>query len=206
MEFAIACETIKRLNRIAGPEHRFIRLEHYQECSVAIVTNKKIAVIEKIGINPQNLNGAILFPLNDSIIAQCEQEAPFNSVVKIIANSVLGWATASTTLGFPFQGNAMIPGESVTMAHMNDWREWLPPKPVTKTNGAMFWTADWIAQIASAAPSGRIVFPEFIDVSKPVILRDFIDEKWLGIFMANRVTDAGVVENAEPATVPKWIK
>lgn len=204
MEFAIPCETLKRLAGIAGDNYRFIRLEHWAGNTVAIATNRKLSVIERVGSNPSNLTGSIHFPLDPSIVAQCVQEAPFKSLINITVNPVLSYAVAKSTLGWSFQGNAMLNGESIEFGHLNEWREWLPPK-ITKTAGAMFWNVDLIAQLAASSPSGRVVFPEFIDVSKPIVLRDFVDEKWVGIFMANRMLNNGTVEPATPATLPKWI-
>ena len=59
-----------------------------------------------------------------------------------------------------------------------------------------------LAVLASTAPSGTIIFPEFIDVDTPVVVNDVHDPNWLGVFISKPEGN----DTPDPVTIPSWVK
>lgn len=210
MEFAISCEIFVRLTNVVRnfdeneTRHylKSVYIEHKDGNAVAIATNGKIAAIEFLG-KVDFGNGSVNIIADPVLIQQCRTEAAFNSVLAVSFNEVLKFGAAKTTLGYTYPGNVAVLADG---SPFPQWRTWAPDKPVTKSKGAMFWNAEGIAALASSSPSGRVLFPEFIDATKPVVIRDITDENWFGLFMPNRNVDGEVITYSEGAKLPEWFK
>lgn len=83
----------------------------------------------------------------------------------------------------------------------NDWFSWFtnPPK---ENKGFMYWDLYQIQTIFECSPSGEIIFPEYIDCTKPIVVADSIDSNWLGVFIARSESD----KLLKPAKLPEWLK
>ena len=80
-----------------------------------------------------------------------------------------------------------------------EWNEWGTEAAVT-SQGAMYWDLNHIEALIKASPSSKVRFPEFIDVNKPVVLRDYYNQNWVGVFMARVSPTAPTI----PAELPEW--
>lgn len=210
MEFAISCDIFARLTNVvrnfdANETRHYLKsvyIEHVDGNAFAVATNSKIAAIEFLGKCDFG-NGSVNVVVDPVLIQQCRTEAAFSSVLTVSFNEVLQFGTAKTTLGYCYPGNAAVVAAGNALPK---WREWTPDKPVTKSKGAMFWNAENIAALGASSPSGRVLFPEFIDATKPVVIRDITDPNWFGLFMPNRNVDGEVITYTEGAKLPDWFK
>lgn len=211
MEFEILCETYCRLVKLplyyktddpAFNEMKTIRIEFTETSILAIAAHNKFMAIEKIGENLKKQSGKLHLIVSPELLAQCEVEKNFGGKINVAFSSMLNFTTAKTTMGFNLPYSFSYLAETPLF---DKWRNWMPDKPVTKTNGPMYLNGEKIGFFHQLAPSGSIVFPEFIDNTKPIIVRDHVDENWIGVFMPNVIDDNGKLVNLHPAIKPDWI-
>jgi hypothetical protein len=212
MKFTITCAAFCRLAGIPAffepktdeeikKQLSCVRLENKSGNVFGIATNQKVAAVEWLGKTTEK-DGAVHIALNPDLIKQCTQEAAFDSFLEIIYIPEILQAGAKTMLGFVLQGNAAAVGVP-EHSPLAQWRDWIPQKMPTKSKGAMYWNVDHIATLAAAAPTGKIVFPEFIDVDQPLIIRDVDAPEWFGMFIAKPAPSDTV---PPPAGVPEWVR
>lgn len=165
----------------------------------AVVTNISIAAIEYLGRN----NGPdehMAVAINQQLIEQCQNEISFNGALNIVTiPAPLNFTSAKTTFGYAPAVNLHIPLPDDQ--EFATWRNWIPEAMPEATDGAMCWNVKQIYALASASKTGTIKFPEFIDVSKPVLIRDGEADNWLGLFMPSLKGEGTV----QPASIPDWI-
>jgi hypothetical protein len=65
----------------------------------------------------------------------------------------------------------------------------------------MYWDLFQIEALIKSSPSGGVVFPEFIDSSKPVMIRDSLKPNWAGVFIPD--VSKGSTKH-KPAEIPEW--
>ena len=207
MKFTISCATFARLASVAAfiePDvdeeiRRYlscVRIENRNRQAYAIATNLKVASIEYLGPTTEQ-DSAVHVMLNERLVQQAVSETPFNSIMEVVSIPEIAVASVSTMLGYAHQGNVgVFPDKSP----LDVWRQWAaPPAPASK--GAMFWTVDHIETLVKASPSGKVVFPSFINVDQPVVLRDALNPNWVGLFLGKpSPLEPAVV----PATLPAW--
>lgn len=164
---------------------------------LAVVTNIKIAAVEYLG-DDNGPDECTAIAIDPALVAQCVAEIAFNSKLVIVANPMLAYTSIKTTFGYNYPSNAMV--QLPEANNFNNWRAWFPDEMPTATHGAMFWQSLLIQALASTSPSGGICFPEFVDVTRPVVVRDGASENWAGLFMP-------VPENPpiDAATIPNWV-
>lgn len=208
MEFSIPCGTFARLAKIGAssgvhpdgskPHYFSLYYEVKNGHAVVIGSNLKIAAIEYLGkdLGP---DCALNITVHPDLISQCEIEKSFGSSVNFVYNDMLKYLTAKTNLGYQFPENALVTFKQENM--FKKWRDWFPDKLANANNGSMFVQLDRLSLLASAAPSGSVVFPEFIDVSIPIVLRDQANPDWIGLFLP--VSETGKVDQLP---LPKWVK
>ena len=204
MQFQIKCDVYNRLIKVTDhfetttdPETKqylsCLRLENKSGHSYAVVTNQKIAAIQYLGMT--NTEDGVIHIINDETIRQqCETEIPFDSFLQSDSDGNL-----MTTFGWGMQDGCIFP----TNTPMDGWREWFPDEPVTENKGFMYWDVDRVASLAKSSTSGKIYFPQFIDVDKPIIVRDMYDENWCGLFIPK--PDIGDQSPKQPAEKPIWV-
>lgn len=218
MQFTIPCEIYGRLARIADtstwrfkpeplPHLKCIHLEHKSGETVAVVSNRKIAAVQRIGKTDQP-DGAISIIIDPSILAQCEIEARTDGELIIDVTNIPGfrYAQLRSSLGWAFSGNVGLFFDTPSGLH-DDWQTWrriLPPAASKKSKGFMYLWCEALAQLAFAAPSGAIVFPECINTDEVIFVQDSIDTDWLGLFIG--VGKDASERKFNAATMPKWLK
>jgi hypothetical protein len=208
MNCEISCELYARLTAIPlllNPQDdrkyfKSVYLERAKNKLFAVVTNGKLAAIERIGANegPDAFTAITVDPV---LIAQSQKEISFGSSLMIVANPALNYTAIKTTFGYQYPANAMV--QLPAKNYFNTWREWGPDEAPAATNGAMYWNAPTIAALAMASPTGCVAFPEFIDITKPVVIRDVQNADWYGLFMPIPGNEG---ETAEPAITPDWVR
>lgn len=204
MEFSIDCGVFVRLANIArltqDGQLRSVYLECHDGKKVAVASDKKIMAVEFLGesVGPDfSMNAAV----DDALINQCNIEKSFNGTVTFNYDTSLNYATATTTLGFQHQKNAAVILQE-KRNYLKDWGMCFPRKLPTVSNGGMFAKLDRLAALASSAPSGAVVFPEFIDVNEPVVVNDVHDPNWIGVFLSK--SEKG--DEIDPVSIPSWIR
>lgn len=211
-DFAISCDAFQRLASIVEQyQPSYDRAECVSVCIqhrggrvIAQATNSKIAAFEYLAVTDQP-DGQVLVVVDPALVEQCKTEVPFGSTLTIQTNDALQFATAKTTLGYAYPGNAAIwnasPGNLHSFLFDKLQTEY---KVLKKSVGVMHWYLDSLARLAGSAPSGRIFFPEFINTETPCVLRDPLAENWMGAFIPE-MNDRD--EKATPyvaATLPDW--
>lgn len=206
MEIAISCDAYVRHSRVAKyladeDERQYLRsifIERKNGKVVIVSTNAKIAAIEKLpdSIGPDGFCNLIV---DDALIAQCQTETAFHSNLNIVVNDILKFATIKTTLGYIHVGNGLAPQPE--HSEFVNWREWFADELPKKTKGAMQASFDYLSVLAECSPSGNMVWQEFIDTSKPVIVQDIHNTDWVGLFLPRGKKNSNVTS----ATIPHWV-
>lgn len=181
---------------------RCVRLERNKGHTFALASNKKIGAVYYLG-KTEGADGAIHMTVDAALLKQCATEKPFNSKIHIVGVPEIGVCSGKTTLGYSHPGNI---GTFPQNSPLDTWREWARHDPIAASSGAMHWYLPDVQALNSASPSGHVLFPEFIDANKPVLLRDENDPNWCGFFMVNVLNEQGQPYQVEPAELPKWWK
>ena len=208
MIYTIPCDTFRRLAVVTGntkPNEtseffNSIYIEHKDGDAIAVASNMWICAAEYIGRTTQP-NGFINVAITEQLVKQCDVEAPFASKFEITHVAMLNIATLKSTFGFSVSD---VLFKSSTVNWLKDWRSIVPKAMPRKSKGTLKIVAEQTTQLARSAPSGRIIFPEFIDVDQVVVVRDSIDPNWVAFFKPD-------LSNRNPpkiteASIPEWIR
>lgn len=211
MQFDLSVDTYLRLSHVIEnfedviPQEqqqilRCVRLEYKDGHYYALASNRKIAAIYYLG-QTQQPDCAVHIYVTPELSAQCEKEKPFNSKLIITAIPELQIITAKTQFGF----NIPNAGFFSIDTPLADWRTWFPKEMPKATKGAMVWITWDMHALNCSSPSGRVVFPEFINAMEPIIVRDIMVDTWIGIFMGNLRNSKDQAYSHEPAKFPDWL-
>jgi len=204
--FTIKCETFVRLANVCSffsplidEETKniinVIRLENTNGNLIAIVTNKAVACIERIG-ETKLPNGHCDVKLEPDLLVKLKQESLYGSTLTITTIPELATSNAMTSMGMQLPSCCAWHTDSP----LNKWRDWGVENPVQSV-GSMYWDVDEVEILLRASPTGKVVFPEFIDVDKPVTLRDRYSPDWVGLFIPKPNVGDIVKQKAE---LPSW--
>lgn len=206
MNITLPCELYSRMSEIPlmldpADKRKYLKsifIERLNGNLFVVVTNVKIAAVEFIGRNegPDEFIAIIIDPI---LIIHCDKETPFDGNLSIYHDANTKHTTIQTTFGYAHPGNANIPIPESN--NLEGWRDWFPDEIPTKSFGGMHWNKTSVGVLCTASISGDIIFPEFIDIRQPVVIRDVQSENWVGLFMGS-MKDATNV----PATIPGWIE
>jgi hypothetical protein len=153
-------------------------------------------VVERI--EPSNPASLHIIP-DPALVAAAEKEIGFHSKISIVANDFLKFASAKTTLGYQHPTNVALYSDHPN--ELEKWRGVVPVDPHESAKGSMcLWTRD-LQWLAATSPSGQIVFPRVIDWTKPVLVRDAVDDRWFGVFYVRESDNPH-----KPAVVPGWFR
>ena len=211
MKFQIKCATFVRLASVCGffepttPQEvrdrlNTIRLEIVNGKILAIVTNQKIGAVEWVGLAQPGENGVAHVVLDPILIAQCKAEAFLDGVLTITTIPEIAVASATTSSGWTFSGNACQWGEH---EDLDDWRSWAPDDMPGKSQYVMAWNLYQVQALMECSPTGKVLFPRHIDASKPIVIRDEGNEGWVGLFMAKLVSNNSDMPKIG-AELPDW--
>lgn len=203
MIFTVPCAVFARMSKAALQPHmpdkspffpgiRSVRLENNGGHVFMIATNRNFLTVEYIGVTKEP-DGFVNVDL--AIAPWCEKEVDTNLTVTLDVAS--GWAVAVTSGGYFHPMNASVVGE------YPDWRALIPTETPTASNGILALDMEDLRLLWEVSPSGSITLPKFWDVSKPIIVRDFNDAHWFGMFLSLKHRDQNGMQFA---TRPDWLK
>lgn len=210
MQFRIPCETFARLSNVCNylkPDEKrplnVMFLDYTGGNFYAVVSNSIIAAVQYLGKTdqPDFCRAVILDP---QIINQCRIEADLDGELIIDTMDIGGvpFGTAITTFGYKYPSNALFtPPNKMWERPWNDWRKLFPDDVPIRSKGFLFMDTEQLTNLGKSSPSGRFVFPAFIDVNKPVMVRDVIDPDWVGLFLPRDNSQ----KNLQAATRPEWL-
>ncbi len=214
MTFKIPCETFLRLSHAATPipgkdqPHCFcVRIEYVDGQAYAIATNSLIAAVQYLGSVPPEFNYAVSIVPDAALLAQCAIEKDFDGelTIDVIVNEFMKFASVKTSFGYVQPGNcAYFPPDGMNYSpwqELGSWRKMAPLELPKKSKGFMFMETEQITLLGKASPSGRLVFPPFIDSSLPVVVNDAVDPEWFGLFLPREEKRPS---NLSPAILPEW--
>lgn len=172
-----------------------VRLEHKNGVTYAVATNKKIAAIQMIGVTEEP-DSSVHVKITPEIIAALKKEIQYDSKVTINCIPEISMSSLQTTFGY----NSPDCCYWFEYSPLEDWREWVAPAAKASSGGAMYWDLFHVESLIKSSPTGRVVFPEYIDSMKPVLLKDISTDDWRGVFIPS---DSAV---AQQAYKPAWWK
>lgn len=192
----IPCETIARMSRLrhSDPNSEFSAFR--LESDKLIASNRKLMAIEHVPsiqtVEPLHV------AIDDALLEQCRTESQYGGTLELVA--AMGMVIGKTTFGYQ-SGNLAYQGQ------ISEWSRWAEVIACTRTpakasSGVMVWSADDIALLASASPSGVVEFPKVIDATAmSIVIRDSTTHDWVGFFHP-KVTDG---KHYSGAVVPGWV-
>lgn len=213
MEFKIPCDTITRFANILvfkDNEYRdYIKsflIEIKNGTIYFIASNSRVLAVERVAYGLNNVKDGVFHMTIDPVLLEaCAKEVQFSGNLQIVYNEMLDFAAAKTTFGYNYPKNAFVKFDVKPEDNrLQNWRNILPG-PVTASRGAMMVLNEHFQALGKCAPSGYLVFPEFIDEDVPVVIRDKIDSDWFGFFFPRTVDENGKLNSATPATIPEWV-
>lgn len=173
-----------------------IRLENLNGSAYAVVTNGQIAAIEYLG-KTDNPDGVCHLKLSQSLLEMLKHPRIQTELLTIttIPEIAVSTLTCNELLSYPdicywFDETPL-----------DGWRKWVNLDCPTASKGAMYWDTFQIEALIKASPSGGVVFPEFIDSTKPVLLRDSLKDNWAGVFIPDVSKGNSPLKAAE---IPEW--
>lgn len=177
-----------------------IRIENKGGQSLAVATNRKIASIENLG--PTTFpDGVCHLKITPYFLDAAKRAAQKNSSIIITVIPALAMATAQLSAS-EYISDACLWFDSTPL---DDWRSWVVKAPEVST-GIMCWDLFHVETLISASPSGKVVFPEYIDASKPLMIRDrYRDQEWIGIFLPGETLPPDAVREINERMVPAWL-
>lgn len=157
-------------------------------------TNALFAAIEYVGVTPSPDGFVVIsrdtFPL-------FEPETVFN----ISEWSEMNWCGVSANNGYTAPNDSAIRNPDV-IATLRNWRTWFPDALSERATRPMFLDVDGMKSLVKSSPSGRVVFPLIVDAERPVVVRDTMSERWVGVFFA-RPNNGLFLKGAQ---IPEWVK
>ncbi|MAK38199.1 MAG: hypothetical protein CMC15_18715 [Flavobacteriaceae bacterium] len=208
MKFVVKCEVLLRLSKVCNffdvsisedMKNRIntVRLENSNGNTIAVATNNKIAAIEILGSTAES-DGYVDLVLSPELIAQCEKEVGYDGVMVVNSIPELAMSSIQSMMGWSYGGNASYWYDDTPM---NNWRSWANSNEVPASKGCMYWDLHHVHALFQSSPSGCVVFPENIDVEKPVTLRDDNAPEWVGLFLPSPLPPLKITDGAE---LPEW--
>lgn len=198
MEHIIPCETFARLTNVLkympkdDPWCQSIRLEG----NFAIASNRFYLVVERLETTAPSV---LHIPADPALIEQADKEAMFHGKMHIIANDILKFASLKTSLGYQYPGNAGLYLDQPNT--LDAWRNIVPKDLPKKSKGSMCLFLDPLKNLIETSPSKTITFPENIDWTQPIVVRDAVDPNWCAFFYVRESKNPH-----DPATIPGWIR
>lgn len=171
-----------------------VRLENKGGKTFAIASNQKIGVVEYLGETDEPDSGDHII-LSDGLLQQLFMEAASDHSMTITTVPEMAISTLQSSSGFTFV-DCCYWWENI---YLKEWQTWGVESPKANS-GIMRWDLDYVESLMKSSPSNNIIFPRFINVKVPIVLRDFYNPNWVGVFLASKTG----VETTVPAELPEW--
>jgi hypothetical protein len=208
--YTVPCNTLFRLSQICkffqphvSEEKKSlintIRLENKAGYLYAIATNSEVAAIERIGPTDQPDDSCHL-KIDPDFTENMRTQAQYGVSAVVTTIPMGAFSMLQTPVGLTIADCCYWFGSETPM---HEWRTWADLKPPSKSSGSIYLDLHHIEILFSASPSGKIVFQEFIDVEKPITIRDRFVDNWVGLFIPCPDFHEGSVAKAK---LPDWWK
>ena len=191
-KIVIKSDDLYRFSKLVDDDG-FIRIEVENHKGFMIASNEIIACVKYLG-DSFDENEVVYIKIDPEFRERMEFNTRFSTPVTLETVPAFGLATLKADKDI---------SEYLIYLDENfydDWRSWFTESSENK--GFMFWDTYQVIKLFESSPSGQIVFPEFINSSKPVLLRDVTDSTWMGAFVPAAKDDRKI----KSATLPEWLK
>lgn len=189
LNFVVKSEILKRFSRL-----KTIRLEIFNCKKFIIGSNDFVCSIQYLG-ETKEPNEVVFLNFTEKMLETLDVENYVGSDYIVETNPETAKGSIKTTMGTDCSEMLCWKDFDET----DNWRKWI--RLSEKTNGFMYWDLYQVQTLFECSPSGKITFPEKINSSEPVILRDINCSDWLGIF----IPESGDTKYVKPARLPEWI-
>lgn len=184
----------KSLDPKAPEELKCLRIEISNGKIMLIGCNQYVACAELIGETTDS-NEVCHIKINNTFIDSINKEVNIAGIYTFETVPELAISSVNTSDGDSFNDFIVWPDNSP----LDNWHEWFSMSESKK--GCMYCTLYQIQTLFETSPSGEIVFPENVDASEPVIVRDINNPNWIGAFIP--AFDGKKV--IKSATLPEWL-
>ena len=195
--FKIKFKTLVRLQKVlrhfadttneeTKRELNTVRLENKNGKTFAVVSNHKVGVIELLGDTDQ--------PNSVCHLKVMEWPEEGTATITVVPEALIGMMTSD--IGF----NVTEVCQWFDKSLLDKWPEWAA-KDAKASKGFMVFDLYSVMTLFESSPSGNVVFPQYIDTTRPVTLRDRLSENWVGLFIP---TIDMKKEPLKPAVLPDW--
>ena len=172
-----------------------VRLENRKGKSFAIVSNGKIGAIEYVGETTEQ-DGAVHLILSESLMLQATLEAGSDHSMTLNTIPEIAISTLESTSGYMISDACYWWQDTP----LKDWAGW-GVQPANSSSGIMYWNLNQVELLVKSSPSSKVIFPRYIDVRIPLLLRDYHNTNWVGMFFPAAPDH---VEITTPAQLPDW--
>lgn len=173
-------------------------------------SDHKSKAAQGVGVEVNKQKIATAYASNGKSLA-CERiaynadEPPFKIVLpKLPPHIFLGDVVVSKDMAFVEQNGIPVHFLSPIKDDFPDWRKYFNRPEVKKPTGTISFDAKEMTKLIAAAPTGAIIFCEYIGatVDSPILIADAENDAWIGLFLP--VTSGG--KHYPHAIVPEWAK
>ena len=171
-----------------------LKIEIKDKKCFLVGTNNTIACVQYLGVQEQ-ADDSCYIDVTKSLQTLVYKELNNEGFLTFETIPEIAMGNVTDSKGQSYNDIIIWPDESP----LDKWREWF--KLSTESSGFMYCTVIDIDTLWHCSPSGQIVFPEVINASEPVIVRDITDANWLGVFIP-AVDGKAIIK---PATLPEWL-
>lgn len=173
-----------------------VLLENKNGMSYAVSTDSLIASVEFLG-KTDKPDGSCYLILSDKLKEQLNKEYLTDNIITVTAFPQMAISMLQSTSGFNLSDCLHWWDDS----ELRNWRKWFL-EPARESAGVMYWDVFKVESLLKASPSGKVIFPSFIDASKPLMVRDYHNDNWMGVFMPQSAKES----EFEPTELPDWFK
>lgn len=209
MKFEIKCSTFIRLASVCNffdpstpvkdrEDFMTVRLEKVNGRTIAVSTNRMVMAIELLPHFDLSTDEICHVVLDPQLVNQCKFDSLLDATLTIETMPEIALATASTSTGWKYHGNACYWRDDT---EFDKWRDVIPKNNASASKHVMTWDMSHLQALFESSPTGEIYFPRYIDASQPIILRDAGDDSWVGVFIPSIDSKTRTVE----AEMPKWV-
>lgn len=191
-KFILKMPVLARLSRVCDAG-KIIRLEYLHNYLYGISTDETIACVEFLGESAHSDEKCELI-LTEELQTLINKYGDSDN--EVVVETIPEVATGSLKCAGHVETSCFYWGEST---FLDNWKHWLVP-PASCSKGFMFWNVYQVQRLFEASPTGELVFPEFFDSSKPVLIRDINDSNWVGVF----IPQADTKQIIKGANRPEW--
>lgn len=174
-----------------------VRLENKNGESFAVATNQKIASIEYLGKTDKS-DGAAHLILSKNFLQQLLAESATDYIITVTTVPQIAISTLQSTSNFMLLDCCHWWDDNDTP--LKNWRDW-GCSSANINKGVMYWNLFYVESLIKSSPSGKVIFPEFINVEQPIVLRDYYYPEWVGLFIPQISKDIKINEGAD---LPEW--